>query len=79
MWLRVLLNARVNWKMKTRRLLESETSHANVDMKTSQPARKSIRDMNGETKIFWGFFFSNSFSSYTDIVPSLILNRRLKT
>lgn len=74
MWLQVLLNARTNWKMKNRKLLESEISHPNVDIKIFQPASKSIMETNEETKIFCGFFFNNSFSSYTDIVPFQILN-----
>lgn len=64
MWLPVLLNARVNWKMKTRKLLESEISHPNVDMKISQPARKSIIEMNEETKILWTFFQQFAFKVY---------------
>lgn len=57
MWLQVLLNARANWKMKNRKLLESEISHPNVDIKIFQPASKSIMEMNEERKIFCRIFF----------------------
>lgn len=52
MGLQVLLNAKANWKMKPRKLLECEISHPNADIKISQPASKSIMEMNEETKTF---------------------------
>jgi len=55
MWFQVLLNARADWEMKNRKLLEREISHPNVDIKVSQPSSKSIMEMNEETKIFCGF------------------------